>query len=155
MIERSILITGCSSGIGLSAAKVLKARGWRVLATARASEDLAMLEREAGVEALHLELADPASVAACAAEALKRTEGKLFALFNNGAYGQVGAVEDLKFASAGGVESWLIDILCNDPKPHPGGWTIDCSDVNSIGGGDVWFAEMIGRADPTSPFELC
>lgn len=95
MIERSILITGCSSGIGLSAAKVLKARGWRVLATARASEDLAMLEREAGVEALHLELADPASVAACAAEALKRTEGKLFALFNNGAYGQVGAVEDL------------------------------------------------------------
>jgi NAD(P)-dependent dehydrogenase (short-subunit alcohol dehydrogenase family) len=96
MTQRSILITGCSSGIGLASAKVMKARGWRVLATARRPEDLAMLEREIGVEALHIELADPASVAACADEALRRTGGKLFALFNNGAYGQVGAVEDLR-----------------------------------------------------------
>lgn len=95
MTQRSILITGCSSGIGLASAKVMKARGWRVLATARTPDDLAMLERDAGVEALHVELSDPASVAACAAEALARTDGRLFALFNNGAYGQVGAVEDL------------------------------------------------------------
>ncbi len=95
MTERSILITGCSSGIGLASAKVMKARGWRVLATARADADLAMLENDVGVEALFLEMADANSVAACAEDALGRTQGKLFALFNNAAYGQVGAVEDL------------------------------------------------------------
>lgn len=95
MTTRSILITGCSSGIGLASARVLKARGWRVLATARKAEDLARLEREEGLEALHLELADQGVIAACAEEALRRTEGRLYAVFNNGAYGQVGAVEDL------------------------------------------------------------
>lgn len=95
MTQRSILITGCSSGIGLAAAKVMKARGWRVLATARTPEDLAMLAHEAGVEALPIELSDPDAVAECADEALSRTNGNLYALFNNAAYGQVGAVEDL------------------------------------------------------------
>jgi NAD(P)-dependent dehydrogenase (short-subunit alcohol dehydrogenase family) len=95
MNGRTILITGCSSGIGLASARVMKARGWRVLATARKPEDLARLESEEGVEAIALELADPASVAACAAEALRRTGGRLHALFNNAAFGQVGAVEDL------------------------------------------------------------
>lgn len=95
MTDRSILITGCSSGIGLASARVLKDRGWRVLATARSAEDRAMLERDAGVEALHIELTDPDAIAACADEALARTNGRLFALFNNAAYGQVGAVEDL------------------------------------------------------------
>ena len=94
MRQRSILITGCSSGIGLASARLMRARGWRVLATARTPEALAALEKE-GIEALRLELADPASVAHCADEALRRTDGKLFALFNNAAFGQVGAVEDL------------------------------------------------------------
>lgn len=92
---RTVLLTGCSSGIGLACARTMKARGWRVLATARKQADLARLEQQEGVEALHLELADPASVAACAAEALARTGNRLDALFNNAAYGQVGAVEDL------------------------------------------------------------
>jgi NAD(P)-dependent dehydrogenase (short-subunit alcohol dehydrogenase family) len=92
---RTVLITGCSSGIGLASARTLKARGWRVLATARKPEDLERLETQEGVEALTLELADPASVAACAAEALQRTGGNLDALFNNAAFCQVGAVEDL------------------------------------------------------------
>lgn len=95
MTRRSILITGCSSGIGLASARVLKARGWRVLATARKAEDLTRLNEEEGVEALQLDLADPDSVSACAEEALRRTGGKLFALFNNSAFAQVGAVEDL------------------------------------------------------------
>ncbi len=93
--ERAILITGCSSGIGLASARILKARGWRVLATARTPDDLDRLEKDEGVEALSLELSDPASVAACAEDALRRTDGKLDALFNNAAFGQVGAVEDL------------------------------------------------------------
>jgi NAD(P)-dependent dehydrogenase (short-subunit alcohol dehydrogenase family) len=94
-MSRSILITGCSSGIGLASARVLHARGWRVLATARTPQDREMLAYELGVEALHLDLADPDSIAACAMEALARTDANLDAVFNNGAYGQVGAVEDL------------------------------------------------------------
>lgn len=92
---RSILITGCSSGIGLASARLLKARGWRVLATARHAGDIARLEADEGLETLPLELADPASIAACADAALSRTGGRLDALFNNAAFGQVGAVEDL------------------------------------------------------------
>lgn len=92
---KTILITGASSGIGLAAAKRMKARGWRVFATARRPADLDMLKGECGVEPVALELADSASTAACADNVLARTDGKLDALFNNGAYGQVGAVEDV------------------------------------------------------------
>lgn len=95
MTQKSILITGASSGIGLASARLLRGLGWRVLATARSDADLAMLEREAGAEAIYLELADPRSVAWCADEALRRTDGQLTALFNNAAYGQVGAIEDI------------------------------------------------------------
>jgi len=72
----------------------MRARGWRVFATARKPEDLSRLTG-LGLEALPLELRDPASVAACAATALERTGGRLDALFNNAAHGQPGAVEDL------------------------------------------------------------
>lgn len=94
-MARSILITGCSSGIGLDAVRVMKARGWRVIATARKAEDLERLKSEEGVEAVYLELADPKSIAACADAVLEMTGGKLDALFSNAAYGQPGAVEDL------------------------------------------------------------
>jgi len=94
MPQRSVLITGCSSGIGLASAKTMLARGWRVLATARKADDLAMLAA-LGLEAIQLELRNPASVAACAETALERTNGQLSALFNNAAHGQPGAVEDL------------------------------------------------------------
>lgn len=93
-MSRSILITGCSSGIGLDAARTLAARGWRVLATCRAAEDADRLRAE-GLESFALDLADAASVAAGAAEALARTGGRLDALFNNGAFAIPGAVEDL------------------------------------------------------------
>jgi NAD(P)-dependent dehydrogenase (short-subunit alcohol dehydrogenase family) len=79
--SRSVLITGCSSGIGLASAVVLKHRGWRVLATARKPEDLARL-RQLGFDALPLELTDPKSIEACATEALRLTGGKLTALVN-------------------------------------------------------------------------
>lgn len=94
-MARSILITGCSSGIGLDAARTMKQRGWRVIATARNSEDLTHLNTYEGVEVLRLELADPQSIATCAIRALELTHGHLDALFNNAAYGQPGAVEDL------------------------------------------------------------
>jgi NAD(P)-dependent dehydrogenase (short-subunit alcohol dehydrogenase family) len=94
MTGKTILITGCSTGIGLTCATGLKARGWRVFATARRAEDLARLEG-LGLEAIELDYRHSASVQACAAEVARRTGGKLFALFNNGAYGQPGAVEDV------------------------------------------------------------
>jgi NAD(P)-dependent dehydrogenase (short-subunit alcohol dehydrogenase family) len=93
-MTRTILITGCSSGIGWHCAQGLKARGWRVMATARQAEDLARLA-EQGLEALPLDYADRHSVAALAEEVSARCGGRLDALFNNGAYGQPGAVEDL------------------------------------------------------------
>lgn len=94
-VMRSLLITGCSSGIGWHCALGMKARGWRVFATARKPDDLARLEAE-GVEAIFLDYAERESVTACAADVARRTGGKLDALFNNGAYGQPGAVEDLR-----------------------------------------------------------
>lgn len=94
-MHKSILITGCSSGIGKCAAATLKNEGWQVFATARTDEDLAMLKNELGVEALYLDYTDTASIKTVAETVLEKTDGKLFALFNNGAYAQPGAVEDL------------------------------------------------------------
>jgi len=94
MVQRTILITGCSSGIGLDAAQGLARRGWRVLATCRKPEDCARLQAE-GLESFPLDYASDESVAAGAAEALDRTGGRLDALFNNGAFACPGAVEDL------------------------------------------------------------
>jgi NAD(P)-dependent dehydrogenase (short-subunit alcohol dehydrogenase family) len=92
---KSILITGCSSGIGYACAAGLKARGWQVFATARKPEDIAMLKRQ-GLHALYMDYTEPPSIEACVAEISERTGGKLYALFNNGAYGQPGAVEDVR-----------------------------------------------------------
>jgi NAD(P)-dependent dehydrogenase (short-subunit alcohol dehydrogenase family) len=96
MSERTVLITGCSSGIGLASAREMKARGWRVFATARKPEDIARLKDEEGVESLYLDYAEPDSIEKAVAKVLKATGGRLDALFNNGAYGQPGAVEDLR-----------------------------------------------------------
>jgi NAD(P)-dependent dehydrogenase (short-subunit alcohol dehydrogenase family) len=96
MTQRSVLITGCSSGIGLASARVMKDRGWRVFATARKPEDLARLKHEDGLESLFLDYAEPDSIAVAADQVLEATGGVLTALFNNGAYGQPGAVEDLR-----------------------------------------------------------
>ena len=91
---KSVLITGCSSGIGVAAARALHARGWRVFATARKPADVERLNAE-GLESLVLDLDDSASIRAAVTEILARTGGRLDALFNNGGFGQVGAVEDL------------------------------------------------------------
>jgi len=92
--SRSVLITGCSSGIGYTAAHMLKDRGYRVFATARKPEDVDRLASE-GLEALQLDLDDSDSINAAVDTILERTDGRLYGLFNNGAYGQPGAVEDL------------------------------------------------------------
>ncbi|GAA0299448.1 SDR family NAD(P)-dependent oxidoreductase [Rhodovulum strictum] len=94
MGQRSVLITGCSSGIGHDAAHALAARGWRVFATCRAEADCERLRAE-GLESFRLDYSDEDSIAATVDEALGRTGGRLDALFNNGAFACPGAVEDL------------------------------------------------------------
>ena len=91
---RTIIVTGASSGIGAYCARALKRDGWRVFATARRPEDLSALEAD-GIEALYLDYTEPESIAALVDTVLARTGGTLDALYNNGAYAQAGAVEDL------------------------------------------------------------
>ena len=91
---RSILITGCSSGIGLCTARGLKARGHRVFASARKESDVARL-RDEGLETVRLDLDDSASIQAAVEEVLGATGGTLDALFNNAAWGLNGALEDM------------------------------------------------------------
>jgi len=97
MEEKSILITGCSSGIGICVAEGLLKRGYRVFATARKNEDVEALLNK-GMESFQLDLDDSTSIKGAVHEVLNKTEGKLFALFNNGGFGQPGAVEDLRRA---------------------------------------------------------
>ncbi|NEV64164.1 SDR family oxidoreductase [Thiorhodococcus minor] len=94
----SILITGCSSGIGYHCARALAERGWHVIASARKQEDVDRIAQE-GLEAVQLDLADSGSIHAAVEQTLRLTGGRLDALFNNGAYGQPGAVEDLSRAT--------------------------------------------------------
>ena len=92
--KRSILITGCSSGIGECVAHGLYQRGYRVFASVRNPDDLAAFEK-AGIESLLLDYCDSASIKDAVDQVLDKTDGHLYALFNNGAYGQPGACEDL------------------------------------------------------------
>jgi len=91
---KSILITGCSSGIGYDAATTLQKQGWQVLATCRQQKDCDRLE-QAGLTSFVLDYADESSVKAGAEMTLELTGGKIEALFNNGAYAVPGLVEDL------------------------------------------------------------
>ncbi len=93
-MKRTILITGCSTGIGLTCALGMQARGWRVFATARQGEDIERLTT-AGLDVIYMDYDEPESIEACVSQVAAATGGRLYALFNNGAYGQPGAVEDL------------------------------------------------------------
>ena len=92
--RRSLLITGCSSGIGYHCAHALRARGWRVFASCRQQADCDRLAAE-GFETPRIDYADEASIAAGIDAVLQATGGRLDALFNNGAHACPGAVEDL------------------------------------------------------------
>ncbi|MDH5477257.1 MAG: SDR family NAD(P)-dependent oxidoreductase [Nitrospinota bacterium] len=98
MNTKFVMVTGCSSGIGLCSAKTLLQRGYRVIATARKEEDIRML-KDLGMDTVRLELAESQSVTGAAAAALDISGGTVFALVNNAAFGMPGAVEDLTRAA--------------------------------------------------------
>lgn len=109
--HKPILITGCSSGIGYCVAKGLKQRGYRVIATARRKESVTQLEDE-GFESLLLDLSNSDSIQQAFKDIMHLTDGNLYALFNNGAFGLPGAVEDLtrenlKYQFETNVFGWL------------------------------------------------
>lgn len=93
-MNKHILITGCSSGIGEFCAKALHVKGYKVYATCKAMEDVEKL-KEQGLFSCKLDLDDSQSIKDGLSEVLKSSGGKIDVLFNNGAYGQPGAVEDL------------------------------------------------------------
>ncbi|BAF69167.1 SDR family NAD(P)-dependent oxidoreductase [Nitratiruptor sp. SB155-2] len=93
-MRKVVLITGASSGIGLETAKLCKKEGFQVFATARKKQDLQKLAT-LGLEPIYLELSDTQSIYNAIEEILKKSEGQLDILFNNAAYGQPGALEDL------------------------------------------------------------
>ncbi|PSH69254.1 short-chain dehydrogenase [Phyllobacterium brassicacearum] len=95
--SKTILITGCSSGIGAHCARALKTDGWTVFATARQPSDIDALRAD-GLSAHYLDYREPDSIAALVEAVLKETGGTLDALFNNGAHALPGAVEDLPLA---------------------------------------------------------
>ncbi|HKK97129.1 MAG TPA: SDR family NAD(P)-dependent oxidoreductase [Marivita sp.] len=94
MTSRTILITGCSSGIGLDTARRLKAMGWTVFASCRSDADCAAREAE-GFEAPQLDYENADSIARCAESVLAQTGGRLDAVFHNGAYALPGPLEDI------------------------------------------------------------
>ena len=97
-MSRYVLITGCSSGIGYHAAKRLSDEGFAVIASARKLEDVTRLQAE-GLTAIRLDLADPVSITEAVSQVRELCQGELYGLFNNGAYGQPGALEDLPTAA--------------------------------------------------------
>lgn len=94
MEQKSILITGCSSGIGNDAAVTLRQRGWRVFASCRAVADCERLHTE-GFDSPQLDYERPETIKTALAQVLAATGGRLDAVFNNGAYGIPGLLEDL------------------------------------------------------------
>ncbi len=135
MTQRSILITGCSSGIGLDAARTLHARGWHVLATCRQEADCERLKSE-GLESFVLDYASSESVQDAARHALELTGGTLDALFNNGAYAIPGLVEDLPrdalrtlFETNVFGQFELINALLPTMRAQGHGRIINCSSV--------------------------
>lgn len=91
----NIFLTGCSTGIGYFCAKELQKNGYKVYATCRYEKDVKRLQNE-GLETYKLDLRNSKSIQSAVDWVVNQTDGKIDVLFNNGAYGQPGAVEDLK-----------------------------------------------------------
>ncbi len=93
-MQKTILITGCSSGIGYDTAHYLHNNGYKVFASARKPEDVQRLQDE-GLDTYLLDVTKPETISHTLHTILAQTDGQLYAVFNNAGYGQPGAVEDI------------------------------------------------------------
>lgn len=97
-MNKVILITGASSGIGFDAARTLARQGHRVYAAARRTELMEPLRAD-GVEIMKMDVTDKASMAA-GVEQLLAKEERIDVLVNNAGYGYFGAIENVSDAEA-------------------------------------------------------
>lgn len=93
-MTKTILITGCSTGIGRQTAIYLKKKGYRVFATARARKDVEKL-LSLGFEAFLLDVTKKETISTTLSSIIQLTNGTLDVVFNNAGFGQPGAVEDI------------------------------------------------------------
>lgn len=91
-MQKTLLITGASSGIGRAAARRFQAEGWNVIATMRSPEHETELTALDGVLVTRLDVLDMASIAAAVDAGLHRF-GRIDALLNNAGYGAYGPLE--------------------------------------------------------------
>nr|WP_306268462.1 SDR family oxidoreductase [Pararhizobium sp. IMCC3301] len=133
--HKSILITGCSSGIGYHCAHAMQQRGWQVFACVRKAADQQRLADE-GLQVLYLDYTDHDSITKCVDDVLDSTDGRLEAVFNNGGYGQSGALEDLSVHALRdqfetNVFGWheLTRLLIPSMRHNKSGRIVQCSSV--------------------------
>lgn len=133
-----ILITGCSSGIGLIAAQDLHNRGYQVLAACRKPQDVENMH-QLGMKGIELDLDDSASVERAAAQVITLTGGKLYALFNNAGFGMYGALSSIsrhqmeqQFAINLFGTHQLTQLLLPAMLPHGEGRIIQTSSVMGL-----------------------
>ncbi|RLM27829.1 oxidoreductase [Brenneria alni] len=137
-MQKTVLITGCSSGIGLIAAQDLQKRGYRVLAACRRPDDVARMAT-LGLEGIALNLDDADCVERAAAEVIELTGNRLYALFNNAGYGLYGPLSDIsrqqlehQFSSNLFGTHQLTQLLLPAMLPHGEGRIIQTSSVMGL-----------------------
>ncbi|ELY5791305.1 SDR family oxidoreductase [Cronobacter turicensis] len=96
-MQKSLLITGCSSGIGLACAHELRRQGFQILAACRKPEDVVRMNT-LGFTGIELDLDSPQSVEAAAQEVIRLTNNRLYGIFNNGGYGVYGPLSTISRA---------------------------------------------------------
>ncbi|PWC15108.1 oxidoreductase [Brenneria roseae subsp. americana] len=137
-MQKTVFITGCSSGIGLIAAQALQQRGYRVLAACRRVDDVARMSA-LGLEGIELDLDDAASVENAAADVIRLTDNRLYGLFNNAGYGLYGPLNSIsrqqlehQFSSNLFGTHQLTQLLLPAMLPHGEGRIIQTSSVMGL-----------------------
>lgn len=137
-MQKSLLITGCSSGIGLASAIELQRMGFRVLAACRKPEDVARMNAQ-GFTGVLLDLDSPTSVEAAAAEIIRLTDNRLYGIFNNGGFGVYGPLATIsreqmeqQFATNFFGAHQLTMLLLPAMLPHQEGRIVNTSSVMGL-----------------------
>lgn len=137
-MQKSLLITGCSSGIGLACAIELQRMGFRVLAACRKPEDVSRMNAQ-GFTGVLLDLDSPASVEAAAAEVIRLTDNRLYGIFNNGGFGVYGPLATIsreqmeqQFATNFFGAHQLTMLLLPAMLPHQEGRIVNTSSVMGL-----------------------